>query len=491
MPSTIKMLLFLALFGLSPLVAASEKPNVLFIAVDDLNDWVGVLGGHPQAQTPNIDRLAKRSVLFTRAYCSGPSCNASRASLLLGLRPSTTGIYSNGHDWRKPPSLQEAVSLPKLFKQSGYRTLGCGKLFHAHTFFNEKSLKGYYDASAWSDYYPSIKQQLPEEVRPEEWPVHGSEEFYRGHFDWSPLDVDDSNMADTKVVAWAKEQLAQESDEPLFLAVGIYRPHLPWYVPREYYERFPLEQIQLPHCLEEDLEDIPEPGKKMARRKWHTWVTENNHWPAAVQAYLASMAYADQQIGDLVSALDSSKHAENTIIILWSDHGYHLGEKESWEKFALWEDTTHVPLLIFDPRSPNPKAKHESPVSLLDLYPTLIELCQLDNPPQVLEGTSLVETLSSPSTLTGRAVITTQGKSNHSVRSLDFRYIRYADGSEELYDHRSDPNEWHNLANDSGYEKIKARLGTHLPTTNADPLKKSTSKEDKESPKSEHSSSDQ
>ena len=465
------VIVYFSIFLSVPFVQAKEaKPNVLFIAVDDLNDWVGKLGGHPQARTPNMDLLSSRGLLFTKAYCSAPSCNASRSSVLTGMRPSTTGIYINSHDWRQASILKNAVTLPRHFKNSGYLTMGAGKLFHAHTFFDKKNLEGYSDPDAWDAYFPSKTQQMPEEVVPETWPVNSSKKFYRGHFDWASLQISNLDMADAKVVDWASKQLAKTHKKPLFLSVGIYRPHVPWYVPKKYFDRFPINEIQLPKHLSNDLGDIPVAGKAMAKRHWHKWINENNQWEKAVQAYLASLAFADDMVGNLIKALDKGPLSKNTIIILWGDHGYHLGEKESWEKFALWEDTTHVPLIIVDPRRTKSGTQCESPVSLLDLYPTLIELCGLRLPPQKLEGRSLVNSLIRPMEKTGRVVITTQGRGNHAVRSSRYRYIRYADGSEELYDHKTDSHEWNNLSLDPGLVKVKSKLMDYLPKFNASPV---------------------
>jgi len=465
------VIVYFSIFLSVPFVQAKEaKPNVLFIAVDDLNDWVGKLGGHPQARTPNMDLLSSRGLLFTKAYCSAPSCNASRSSVLTGMRPSTTGIYINSHDWRQASILKNAVTLPHHFKNSGYLTMGAGKLFHAHTFFDKKNLEGYSDPDAWDAYFPSKTQQMPEEVVPETWPLNSSKKFYRGHFDWAPLQISNLDMADAKVVDWASKQLAKTHKKPLFLSVGIYRPHVPWYVPKKYFDRFPINEIQLPKHLSNDLGDIPVAGKAMAKRHWHKWINENNQWEKAVQAYLASLAFADDMVGNLIKALDKGPLSKNTIIILWGDHGYHLGEKESWEKFALWEDTTHVPLIIVDPRRTKSGTQCESPVSLLDLYPTLIELCGLRLPPQKLEGRSLVNSLIRPMEKTGRVVITTQGRGNHAVRSSRYRYIRYADGSEELYDHKTDSHEWNNLSLDPGLVKVKSKLMDYLPKFNASPV---------------------
>jgi len=268
-------------------------------------------------------------------------------------------------------------------------------------------------------------------------------------------------------VSWAAKRLAKRHEQPLFLCVGIYRPHVPWYAPQKYFDRFPLDEIQLPSHLKGDLDDVPAAGQKMAKRHWHEWINDNGEWKKAVQGYLASLAFADDMVGELLDALENGPMAKDTLIVFWGDHGYHLGEKESWEKFALWEDTTRVPLIIVDPRRTRPGTRCKSTVSLLDLYPTLVELCGLGLPPQSLEGRSLAK----PDAKTDRVAITTQGRGNHAVRSSRYRYIRYADGSEELYDHENDPHEWYNLAADPDLAKVKLRLAERLPTVNAEPIK--------------------
>ncbi|MCP4776376.1 MAG: sulfatase-like hydrolase/transferase, partial [Planctomycetaceae bacterium] len=211
---------------------------------------------------------------------------------------------------------------------------------------------------------------------------------------------------------------------PLFLSVGIYRPHVPWYAPQKYFDRFPLDSIQLPKHLDQDIEDLPEAAQKMTKSEWHQWIVANDQWKSAVQGYLASLSFADDMVGELLNALDEGPLADNTTVILWGDHGYHLGEKQHWEKFALWENTTHVPLIVVSPEHTKPNTKCDTPVSLLDLYPTLIELCELQSPPQKLEGKSFVNLLKNPTADSDRVAITTQGQNNHAVRSRQHRYIQ-------------------------------------------------------------------
>ncbi|MCP5116488.1 MAG: sulfatase [bacterium] len=287
-------------------------------------------------------------------------------------------------------------------------------------------------------------------------------------FDWAPVVAEDSAMADGQVVGWAERQLARERDEPLFLAVGIYRPHVPWYVPEKYFDMFPLEEIELPKVLEGDLDDVPEAGKRNLRRKWQSWIVENNQWKKAVQGYLASIAFADVMVGRLLDALERSGRERQTVIVLWSDHGYHLGVKEHWEKFALWEQTTRVPLIFVAPGITSEGARSKRPVSALDIYPTLAGLCGLPLPGHI-EGRSLLPLLDDPDAEWNHAAVSTHLRNNHAVRSERFRYIRYADGSEELYDHLDDPLEWRNLAGRPDYAAVTAGMRKWLPKVNAEP----------------------
>lgn len=436
--------------------SAAERPNVLFIAVDDLNDWVSALGGHPQGRTPNIDRLASRGVLFTRCYCAAPACNPSRAALMTGIRPASSGVYLNANPWRK--ALPDAVTLPQHFMASGYKALGSGKIYHG----------AFPDPPSWNEYFPSKKKQRPSDPLSAERPVNGIPKTR--HFDWGPLENTDQEMADSQVVDWVVDQLGRSHDQPLFLACGIYRPHLPWYVPQKYFDQFPLDEIQLPEVTESDLADIPAAGIKMAKPNGdHARVKNYEQWSRAVQGYLASISFADTQIGRVIDALDRSQHAKNTIIVLWTDHGWHLGEKQHWRKFALWEDATRTPFIVVAPGVQ--PSRCDRPVNLLDIYPTLVELCSLPER-QELEGQSVVPLLKDPQAVWERPSLTTHGRNNHALRSDRFRYIRYADGSEELYDHQSDPHEWKNLAGDPSFADVKTELARQLPTTNVPMVRK-------------------
>ena len=429
------------------------KPNVLFIAIDDLNDWIGCLGGHPDARTPNLDRLAKRGVLFTNAHCAAPACNPSRAALMTGILPSTSGVYHNSQPWR--PAMQDAVTLPQHFMAHGYRAVGGGKIFHG----------GFPDPASWQEYFPSQKQNKPPDPMPPNRPLNGIPRT--AHFDWGPVRVDDEEMGDWKVAEWARGELSKTHEKPFFLACGIFRPHLPWYVPEKYFKMFPPDKVTLPKVQKTDLDDVPELGRKMARPEGdHAKVIKTNNWRNAVSGYLASMAFADACVGRVLEALDAGPYAGNTIIVLWGDHGWHLGEKLHWRKFTLWEEATRCPLMIVAPGATAPGGVCARPVGLIDIYPTLVDLCGL-GPNEALEGTSLLPQLKDPGAASDGPALTTYGRLNHSLRSERWRYIRYRDGTEELYDHAGDEMEWTNLAGDAKFDPVKKDLARYLPTVNA------------------------
>jgi len=427
----------------------TEKPNVLFIAVDDLNDWTTFLGGYPGVKTPNLDRLAKRGTFFTRAYCSAPACNPSRASLLCGIRPSTSGVYHNPNPWRA--QMPDAVTLPQHFMAHGYKVHGAGKIFHG----------GFKDPQSWQVYFAR-----PAGATPKVRPANGIPNT--AHFDWGPVDTDDDGMGDTQVTDFGVKFLAEKHEKPFFLAVGLFRPHLPWYVPQKYFDEYPLADIVLPKVKRDDLDDVPPIGRQMARPQGdHAKVLKHQQWEKAVQGYLASITYTDGQIGRLLDALDKRPDADDTIIVIWADHGWHLGEKLHWRKFTLWEEAGRVPMIFVVPGVTKPGTRCERTVSLLDIYPTLADLCGLPVG-EHLEGKSLEPLLADPAAAWDRPVVTTHGRNNHSVRSERWRYIRYGDGTEELYDHQNDPMEWANLAGDSKSAAVKEKLAAWLPKVNVD-----------------------
>lgn len=474
------------------LQTAKSKPNVLMIVMDDLNDWVGCLKTHPQVQTPNIDRLAKRGTLFTNAHAAAPVCNPSRVAVMTGRSPHRTGIYDNSVVWHQV--LSEAMTIPLHFQLQGYRVAGGGKLHHHMPDFNRRSDWHEYHDQSFDGHYQSLVAQGRSGKAfqwPEPFPLNGLKNVRElekppknpHEFDWGRWPEEEAKMADSQMADWALEYLRRardsQSNEPFFLAAGIYRPHLPMYAPQKYFDRYPLHEIQMPAMLNDDLEDLPKAGLAMAKDRGADYqlVVQEGKLTELVQAYLASISYADALVGKLIDAIDTNGFADNTIIVLWSDHGWHLGEKQHLHKFTLWERSTRVPLIIVDPKHGLKNQVCGQPVGLIDLFPTLCSLCSLPNP-DTIDGRNLKPLMDNPNQPWPYPALTTHGPNNHALRSDRYRYIQYADSSEELYDHQNDPNEWHNLASDPTMQPTKEWLKDLLPKSNAKSLKtKSNSKE--------------
>jgi arylsulfatase A-like enzyme len=443
----------------------AERPNVLFIAIDDLNDWVGCLGGHPQAVTPAIDALAARGTLFTNAHCQGPICGPSRASLLSGKYPHTTGIYQQpgGKPMEADSKHFHGQLLPQYFATHGYETLGCGKITHGYSpQLAFQSFGGTFGGSG-----PKPKQRFHYQLPDVPWT--GTQT------DWGAFPDQDQQMPDHQVADWAIAQLHGQHEKPFFLAVGMVRPHVPFYVPQKWFDSFPLQSVALPEVRDDDLDDVPEISRRIHEMpKYPTLdflhADDNKQFRLSVQAYLACTKFVDDQVGRVLRALQQSPYADNTVIVLFSDHGHHLGEKNRICKHSLWEESTRVPLIFAGKGVKN--SVSDEPVGLIDIYPTLLQLCDLPER-TANEGQSLLPFLQGTNTLWRAAVLTTYAKGNHSVRSKRYRYTRYQDGSAELYDHHNDPNEWHNLAGDTEYDAIVESLRHLLPTAEA-PYHKAT-----------------
>ncbi|HEY6170479.1 MAG TPA: sulfatase [Verrucomicrobiae bacterium] len=449
--------IILLIAALSPLLVAvqcthaadTKKPNVLFIAIDDLRDWVGYLGHNPQTKTPNIDRLAKMGTAFTRSYCAAPVCNPSRAALMSGLRPFTSGVYNNNNDWRT--AISEDLPLTTTFRKGGYFVCGAGKIYH----------ESYKRRSEWDDYLENEGGGKAEAKLSKNAKGDGV-----GGIKFAPLDCADSALPDYKITDYGIAQLQKKHDKPFFLAVGLHKPHMPWNVPQKYYDMFPADKIVLPPYLEKDLEDIPPSGVKMAKPEGdHKNILDSGRWKEAVQGYLAAIAYTDMNIGRLLDAFDKSAYRDNTIICFWCDHGWHLGEKQHWRKFALWEEATRAPLLWVVPGLTKPGSVCERTVDFMTIYPTLTDLCGIPTPKHV-EGTSIRPLLADPKAKWDKPGMTTYQFKNHAVRTEGWRLIRYANGEEEFYNEQTDPNEWTNLAKDPKYAGTKAELAKLLPDHN-------------------------
>ena len=436
------------------------RPNVLFVSVDDINDWIGVYGGHPQARTPHMDALAGRSTMFTRAYCSAPLCHPSRIATMTGIRPHRSGVYTAQMGWRE--RIPEAVHLADHFRRNGYESLAGGKVYHYTQAFGDPGESWLWD------------QMLPPPPPPYRFdlqgPLNGIPDS--GAFDWgSPPGVAERDYDDYQVVDWCLDKLSRPRAKPFFLACGLYKPHLPWYAPKRFFDLFPPEAVTLPEVIADDLSDVPPLGVEMVERFSKTaHVSTYGIWDDAVAAYLATITWADYLVGRLLDGLAASAYADNTIVVLWSDHGYHLGEKLHWEKNALWEEATRIPLLIHVPEAlggpgsaPGGRVS-ERTVELVDLFPTLVDLCGLPMLDQ-LDGQSLAPLLDDPAAPWDRPALSTWLYKNHSLRTERYRYIRYRDDTEELYDHEADPLEWTNLALDPATADLRASLAARLPAT--------------------------
>lgn len=444
---------------------AGSRPNVLFIAMDDLNDWIGCMGGHAQAKTPNIDRLARSGMLFTNAHCAAPACNPSRTAIMTGRSPHSSGLYANGQKMREV--LPEAELLPRYFSRHGYWSAGSGKILHY-----------FIDAQSWNEYYPAKETEdpFPRTLYPKQRPVSlprgGPWQYVET--DWGPLDATDEEFGgDWLVSKWIGEQLQKEHDKPFFLACGIYRPHEPWFVPKKYFDLFPIEDIQLPTGYkEDDLTDLPPSGQRRGPNRYFAHIQKHNQWKQGIQGYLASIAFADAMVGRVIEALDKGPNRDNTIVVLWGDHGWHLGEKQHWQKFTGWRVCTRVPLIVRVPggvpglpqgtRSGSLCAK---PVNLLSLFPTLTELADLPRKPDN-DGPSIVPLLKSPQADWPHVSVTHLAEpGSYGLSAERWRYIHYANGDEELYDCETDPYEWTNLATSKTHRARLDELRALAPKT--------------------------
>ncbi len=452
-------LLIAGLCILGDRVSAARNPNVLFIAIDDQNDWIGCLGGHPQVKTPHIDRLAARGTLFTNAHCQAPLCNPSRASLLTGLRPSSTGIYGLAPGIRDVEATRNHVTLPQTFTSAGWFTYTCGKIYH------DGSIKAKDRAAEFSEWGPAPGIGKPaQRINKLAGPQHPA-------MDWGVFPERDEDGGDYKIANAAIDALQRAPKEkPFFISTGFRLPHVPCFAPQKWFDLYPDATLQMPPVRPSDRDDTP-------RFSWYLhWelpelrlatLEKQNEWRPLVRAYLASISYMDAQIGRVLDALDATGRAQETIVVLWSDHGWHLGEKGITGKNTLWDRSTRVPLIFAGPGIAK-AAECGRPVELLDLFPTLLELTGMPAR-NALEGHSLAPQLKDAQAPRPWPAITTHNQGNHAVRTEQWRYIRYADGSEELYDMQRDPNEWLNLAGETKHAAIKLDLAKWLPKKDLPP----------------------
>jgi arylsulfatase A-like enzyme len=351
--------------ALPALAAGEKKPNVLFLAIDDMNDWLGCLGGHPDVRTPNIDRLARRGTVFANAHCQAPICGPSRASIMTGLLPSTTGIYGQINDAKirqASAATETAPFLFEYFRDHGYKTMAIGKLFHQHV------PKGTVDESGGR--VPGFGPVPPQRFK---WDAK------KTSTDWGAFPDSDEQMPDYGTAQWSVERLKRKHEKPFLLAAGFLRPHVPWYVPKKWFDMYPADRLAMPPYLPSDYDDIPEIGIKLTdvpMMPTTEWAKKNGEWKYIVQAYLACVTFVDHYVGEILKALEESGYADNTYVVLWGDHGYHIGEKNRFAKHSLWEEATRAPLLVAGPGLEGGQVC-KKPVGMIDMYPTLLDLCGL------------------------------------------------------------------------------------------------------------------
>ena len=451
---------------------SENKPNVIFFALDDLNSWINPLG-YEQAITPNFNRLAKSGVTFTNAHAPSTYCAPSRTAIFTGLQASTTGCYGNEVFYYDFPDL---VPLQMAFKEGGYNAWGAGKLFH--------HAGGYVDLRGWNEYFARSQEVKDagyamgifgsDYMYPDPYPYSpyytktGKDIIGGGFLEWGPIpDSLEEKITATIRTNWVVDLLKQSHEKPFFIGLGLYHPHYPNYVPEKYFNMYDVEQIQLPHHDPAVLDDLPENirNQMLNRRQMHLEVLlEHGIYKDAVRAYLAAVTYADAMLGRVLDALEESDYNDNTVVILWSDHGYHLGEKGQWGKHTLWRETSRVPLIIAGADVAKDKTAGTT-VGLIDLYPTLIELCALPQHHQ-MDGVSLASILKDPESAQDRdLLIPYHERGSYAVVNSNYRYIYYKDIGEEFYNLQEDPNEWKNLAGEERYRPVIEKMKKSAPTS--------------------------
>lgn len=443
-----------------PAVGHAQIPrtaaNVLFICIDDLNEWVGCLGTQPATRTPNIDRLAEAGTLFRNAYTPVPVCKPAREAVLRGLQPSRTGVYRN--EDAVPGSLRARTNIPRLFRKAGYRSLGGGKIFHGKFYYAGLDSLGRRSAP-WAEEYGQDDDwdefhHFDHECMPDPWPASGLD---LDKFDWGAAPAGhptpDEGLAD-----WAVDVLKRPSAQPFFLAVGLYKPHLPWYAPQAFIDRIDENEIRMPDNPPEAMQRLHKvyDSSKLAKA-----IENKGLARAAIRGYLAAIAFADHQVGRIVDALRAGPHAANTHIVLWSDNGHHLGEKGQWGKHTLWEQSTHVPMIIA-PAGGTAGQRVEQCVSTIDLMRTLCAMAGI-KPPADADGHDLSPLLDAPETPWRYPAVTTSEPNSVSLRYGPYRYTSYAEGGVELYDLRDDPKEWNNRADSAAYAPVAQQLEALVP----------------------------
>lgn len=440
---------------LLPSSCLADKPNILFISVDDLNDWAGYRG-HPQVISPNMDRLAAKGTWFSRAYCQYPVCGPSRASVMSGLyfhQLESKKLQAEDKFVEEKVESMGSELLHGYFKKHGYKTMAVGKILHKHLPKKNLHLSG--GRGKWNHNRDENGKQVESNF-------HSNKTLT----DWAPYTGKESEMSDSMAADWAVERLQKKHTKPFMLMVGFLRPHTPWHVPQKYFDMYDHEKLTVPPYKADDLSDVSKAAQETINDGYPRteWAKKENQWQRIIQSYLASITFVDSKIGQVLDALEASPYRDNTIVVLWSDHGYHLGEKNTFQKHTLWERSASAPLIISLPSSMNGekhRGKTDAVVGLIDIYPTLLDLCGLPANDKVV-GRSLKPLLHDRNANWDHPALTYRKDGGRSLRNQRYRYIEYGDGSQELYDHDKDPNEWNNLAKDPAAAAVLKDLSSQL-----------------------------
>lgn len=443
---------------------AKKPKNVLFLMADDLNCDLHCYG-NPQVKTPNLDKLAHRGVRFEHAYCQFPLCGPSRASLLTGRRPNETQIVTNpkagrfSSDYTPTPNFRQfipdTITLPQLFRNHGYYVARVGKLFH-YGVPGQIGTSGLDDPPSWEYFVNPAGRDKAEENQVFTLTPGKS---YGGTLSWLAAEGTDLEQTDGLSATAAISLLAARRDRPFFLAAGFYRPHTPYVAPKKYFDLYPLDEIELPKLSADDQKRIPAAAYASAKREQETMTDHQRR--EAIQAYWAAISFMDAQVGRVLDALDRLQLADNTIVVFASDHGYHMYQHGLWQKMSLFENCARVPLIVADPDCPG-RGKTAALAELVDIYPTLAELCGL-KVPEYLDGTSLVPVLQDTAAAVKPVAFTQvqRGKlDGYSVRTPRFRYTLWNQGEqgEQLFDLTNDPGETNNLASDQQHAATASEL---------------------------------
>jgi len=456
-------------------VSAQKQPNVLFIAIDDINDWVEPLEGNKQAITPNMNKFTESAMVFKNAVCAAPICGPSRSAILSGFMPSTSGVYGNAQNMIYSEVVKKNATLPEYFSKNGYYTLANGKIFHKHgaeygTDFGHWAFDEFARARRYEKdpvdkkQYTASKSGIINGEKKPEFQAKNSK------LSWGPTTDSFEETVDYKVADWARTQLQKDFEKPFFMGVGFIKPHLPWIVPKEFFDMYDVNEIVPPIVPEDDLDDILTPqGKKTFQPSGeYKWIKKQGLEKEATRAYLANISYVDACLGVVMDALEKSGHADNTIVVIWGDHGWHLGEKQRYLKNTTFLEAVKTPLFVRLPGMKKAEVVDQN-VSLLDLYPTLVSLCGLPEKPAI-EGHDFSKILKNPTSKWEYPGVTVTNDGT-SVLNGKWHYMISLKGTEQLYNVEKDPMEWENLISNKKYKSVVKELKEWVPKQRKTPSK--------------------